>query len=256
MRGNDKLAAVKPRGILNEFRQLLLQFGGQAVFRLVEQVKRIFADAVRKIGERAFPVGSGVQAFGQPARDVRRFGAALALVEALERVVILQRAQRNGFCFLRPVVFLKQRLAAPVHAGVDRAQVQQEIEHVVAGDDGAAHRHPARRRRHIRAERKIILEQRRVVEGRAPFQRQLFRDDVQQRRFAGAVAAVQEGDLLKTKRAQLLLGKNFEGIGAVRIALHFQLGRIGKHKARLLVRRGQRERIQIFQPFHLPSPLL
>lgn len=56
MRGNDKLAAVKPRGIFNEFRQFLLQFGGQAVFRLVEQVKRIFADAVRKIGERAFPL--------------------------------------------------------------------------------------------------------------------------------------------------------------------------------------------------------
>ena len=117
----------------------------------------------------------------------------LPLVEALERVVILQRAQRNGFCFLRPVVFLERRLAAPVHAGVGlragpagNPNTSSLVMTALLPASGAP---PSA----IRAERKIILEQRRVVEGRAPFQRTLFRDDVQQRRFAGAVAAVQEG---------------------------------------------------------------
>ena len=97
MRGDHELAAKVTHGIRKKVNELCLPRGGEAVFRLIQEIKPILANLFRKVAERAFPVGSGVQAFGQPARDVRRFGAALALVEALERVVILQRAQRTNF---------------------------------------------------------------------------------------------------------------------------------------------------------------
>ena len=149
MRGNDELTAVKPRRIFYKLCQLFLELGGQAVFRLVKQIQRVFTDAVGEISERTLSIGCAVEVLGQPPRDIHRFGAALALVEPLEGIVIRKRAQRHGMHLLCSVVFRKQLITPPVNAGVDCTQIEEEVEYIIAGDDRASLRHPPCRCRYI-----------------------------------------------------------------------------------------------------------
>ncbi len=70
MRGNDKLAAEKPRTVFQKFQQLLLFFRRQAVFRLVEQIERMFPYLLFKIQKCAFPIGMFPDIISQAVSDI------------------------------------------------------------------------------------------------------------------------------------------------------------------------------------------
>ena len=136
MGGDDKLTAVEAGRVLQKLLQLQLELGGEAVFRLVQQIQAPLPDLPGKVQKGALPVGPAGDILHHLLLHIARAGQALGGHRLFQLVQILQGAQLHlGIAFVR--VFLQQFPALPVDILVHAAKVQQIVKHVVAGDDPA-----------------------------------------------------------------------------------------------------------------------
>ena len=90
MRADDQLIAAVVHRLHQEIRQDQLVLRAQAVFRLIQEAKRIHLDLALEIYERAFPVGPLAQAFSGLIRDKTAHRFAPGLIDPMQPFQIIQ----------------------------------------------------------------------------------------------------------------------------------------------------------------------
>ena len=91
-------------------------------------------------------------------------------------------------------IFLKNCFSFLIHAVVKRARIQHRVKHIVAGQQTAVCRDFIR---FHTAKPHIILKKTGLIETCVAFHARTRRDDMQRRRFARTVSAIQHGDRFK-----------------------------------------------------------
>lgn len=215
MRGYDELAAKEARAVLDELLELELERRREGVLRLVEQVERVFADLVGEVFERRLAVRAGFEiAFRAVADKPRRalIDSALVFVPAIEIVEPAKAKQRRIVSYLKKHrgFFIPRSFSFPVHDLVEAASVVKLFENVVARNDLALIRYAVE---FCAAKGAVIVEEISRFKARAPVKSECGGDQVEDRRFAAAVAAVDDRDRLEVERRRLgVFGEHFEGI--------------------------------------------
>ena len=202
-----------------------MQPGGQAVFRLVQQVEAVLPDVPGEIQKGALAVGLAGHIPHQLVIHVPGAGVPLGLHHLPQLVQVLQGPHLHAGIAL--VLVLRQQFpASALNVLVHAAQVQQIVEDVVTGDDPAVGQHlPVKSAGSLcPAQVQISPVKGAAVEYRPPLQRQLFAHQVQKGGLAAAVAAAEDGDGLQLQLGEALVLKNTEGISAaVAGALRFRI---------------------------------
>ena len=145
---------------MQKLRQLQLPLGRKTVFRLIQQIQRVLADALAEHGQCALPVGSGAHIGRQCA--ARHLGLAVSPRGAylLELVIVLHAVHLK--LFPPKVVVIRKHLLTPrVHAIVQCPQIEHIVKHIVTGQDHAARGYGAHSPRLAQA--RIIVKKRRAI---------------------------------------------------------------------------------------------
>ena len=252
--GDDELTAVKTGAVLYETGKLGLPFGGQTVFRLVQQVQGVAADLLGKIAVGVLSVGLTGEILGETAGGEVGAGTVPRVTAMLKLLQILQRSDLKA-TLPHIVPFVEQLLPLAVNALVESAKIQHIVEYIITGDDTALFRRLLVAVQLRAAEFQIFFEKGRTAEGRSAGKLQLLGDDIENGGLSGAVAAVQKGDGCEIQPLQILEGKDLEGVGVVDVmAGHVKLvafgvriaGRATAQKIASLIRfGGQAEGFQI-----------
>ena len=134
--------------------------GRKTVFRLVQQVERVLADALTEHRQRTFAVGAGAHIGGQRAAGHLGLAVPPRCADLLEPVVVLHTVHLELFAPQR-IIICKHLFAAHIHAVIQRPQVQHIVKHIITRQDQAACRHRAHCARLTQAH--VIVKERRAV---------------------------------------------------------------------------------------------
>ena len=134
--GQHQLAAEEPGGVLQKALQLQLHGGGEAVLRLVQKVQGVLSDGLGEKVQGALSVGPLLHIFHQVLPEKTGLGHGLGVRPAAPALVVVQGPED---VFPMPVrhILVQQPGPGGVDARVDAADIQQVVEHIVAGDDPA-----------------------------------------------------------------------------------------------------------------------
>ena len=224
--GDNQLTTAVPDKLRQHFRQLLLQGGGKAVFRLVQTVQGVVFQFGVKILQSGFPVAAEGQVLSGVLTDVLPSGNGFpsGLMHLAEPFVVVKARELVGRIVVHlPVVefpFFRDLFGNLLVGGTHGQHV---IKHIVAGDDPAAVGNPVPETfvveaHFISAGRRIPVKQFPGVVGCDPVQLQPGGNQVQQRTFSGAIGTVQNGDLPEVNLFQPLFRKDPAGIQIVHVA--------------------------------------
>ena len=139
MAGNNKLAVVKAHRLLQILHQLLLSERSQAVFRLVQQVQRIFRNIIEKIANGTF----AVRLFPYVQTNIllnihrKRIIPHSHQLRQLLQIIVAMVAEAAVILLLQFQIFSNQLLASAIYTVVDNALVQYKIKYIIAGDNSA-----------------------------------------------------------------------------------------------------------------------
>ena len=137
MRGNDKLAAEKPRTVFQKFQQLLLFFRRQAVFRLVEQIERMLPYLLFKIQKCAFPIGMFPDIISQAVSDILGLWLSAGHVHLFQLLIIFHWLQPEGTVF-HICIILCHLSPPPVDSFIQMPYIQHKFKHIIARNHAAA----------------------------------------------------------------------------------------------------------------------
>ena len=142
---------------------------------------------------------------------------------------------------------MEQLSALVIDPVVNVPDVQQVVEHIVAGDDPAPLRDGGAVTEPIATQTDVVLKQLRAIEHRAAAKVQFFCDCVQDRGFPAAVSTAKDCDRLKLQHGHFQMPKEVEGVICCE-----QRTLQTKQIAILLILRGQLKTLQIL---HKRPPL-